>query len=90
MTVSNRTMPPRCATGKQCVVLSFPGIGLDVDNPSDLYKLACRRGRRTRSQATRPKNEGFASYPTAVELNKRDRKARKNCASFPSPFSDEK
>lgn len=28
------------ATGKPCVVLSLPGIALDVDNPSDLRQLA--------------------------------------------------
>ena len=28
------------ATGKPCIVLSLPGIGLDVDNPADLRRLA--------------------------------------------------
>jgi 2-phospho-L-lactate guanylyltransferase len=28
------------STGKPCVVLSLPGIGLDVDNPADLRQLA--------------------------------------------------
>lgn len=28
------------ATGKPCVVLSLPGIALDIDNPSDLRQLA--------------------------------------------------
>jgi len=37
------------ATGKPCVVLSFAGIGLDVDNPSDLSRLAAAPG-ETRSQ----------------------------------------
>jgi 2-phospho-L-lactate/phosphoenolpyruvate guanylyltransferase len=37
------------ATGKSCVVLSLPGIGLDVDNPDDLRALAAAPG-ETRSQ----------------------------------------
>jgi 2-phospho-L-lactate guanylyltransferase len=37
------------ATGKPCVVLSFPGIAMDVDNPSDLALLAAAPG-ETRSQ----------------------------------------
>jgi 2-phospho-L-lactate guanylyltransferase len=37
------------ATNKPCVVLSFAGIGLDVDNPSDLSRLAAAPG-NTRSQ----------------------------------------
>jgi len=37
------------ATGKPCVVLSLPGIALDVDNPADLRRLADARG-ETRSQ----------------------------------------
>ncbi len=32
------------ATGKPCVVLSLPGIALDVDNPSDLRALAAAPG----------------------------------------------
>lgn len=37
------------ATGKSCVVLSLPGIALDVDNSSDLRQLAAAPG-ETRSQ----------------------------------------
>ena len=37
------------ATGKPCIVLSFPGIAMDVDNPSDLAVLASAPG-TTRSQ----------------------------------------
>ena len=37
------------ATGKPCVVLSLPGIALDVDNPADLRQLAAAPG-ETRSQ----------------------------------------
>lgn len=33
-----------CATGKACVVLSLPGIGLDIDNPADLRQLAAAPG----------------------------------------------
>ena len=32
------------ATGKPCVVISLPGIALDVDNPSDLHALAAAPG----------------------------------------------
>jgi 2-phospho-L-lactate guanylyltransferase len=37
------------ATNKPCVVISLPGIALDVDNPSDLKQLASEPG-ETRSQ----------------------------------------
>jgi 2-phospho-L-lactate/phosphoenolpyruvate guanylyltransferase len=37
------------ATGKPCVVISLPGIALDVDNPSDLRTLAAAPG-ETRTQ----------------------------------------
>ena len=37
------------ATGKPCVVLSLPGIALDVDNPEDLRTLAAAPG-ETRAQ----------------------------------------
>jgi 2-phospho-L-lactate guanylyltransferase len=37
------------ATGKPCVVLSLPGIALDVDHPSDLRALAAAPG-ETRAQ----------------------------------------
>jgi 2-phospho-L-lactate guanylyltransferase len=37
------------ATRRPCVVISLPGIGLDIDNPSDLRKLADAPG-ETRSQ----------------------------------------
>jgi 2-phospho-L-lactate/phosphoenolpyruvate guanylyltransferase len=55
-----------CATGKACVVLSFPGIGLDIDNPSDLVDLACAAG-ETHSQAL-VRKWGFTSYPTAANF----------------------
>lgn len=37
------------ATNKPCIVVSLPGIALDVDNPSDLSRLAAAPG-ETRSQ----------------------------------------
>jgi 2-phospho-L-lactate guanylyltransferase len=37
------------ATGKPCIVLSLPGIAVDVDNPSDLRQLAELPG-ETRAQ----------------------------------------
>ncbi len=37
------------ATGKSCVVLNFPGIAIDVDNPPDLQQLASLPG-DTRAQ----------------------------------------
>ena len=37
------------ATGKPCLVLSFPGIALDIDNPADLPCLAAAPG-QTHSQ----------------------------------------
>ena len=37
------------ATRKPCVVLSLPGIGLDIDNPADLRKLVATPG-ETRAQ----------------------------------------
>ena len=37
------------ATGKPCTVISLPGIGLDIDNPSDLVQLAAVPG-DTRAQ----------------------------------------
>jgi 2-phospho-L-lactate/phosphoenolpyruvate guanylyltransferase len=37
------------ATGKPCVVLSLPGIAIDVDNPEDLRTLAAAPG-ETRAQ----------------------------------------
>ena len=33
-----------CATRTPCVVLSLPGVALDVDNPSDLQQLAAAPG----------------------------------------------
>ena len=41
------------ATGKPCVVLSLPGIALDVDNPSDLRQLAEAQGESRSQQLVR-------------------------------------
>lgn len=38
------------ATGTPCIVLSLPGIALDVDNPADLRTLAAASG-ETRAQS---------------------------------------
>lgn len=37
------------ATGKRCMLLSLPGIAMDIDNPADLQELAARPG-ETRAQ----------------------------------------
>lgn len=41
------------ATGKPCVLLSLPGIALDVDNPSDLLALAAAPGETHAQQLIR-------------------------------------
>ena len=49
----NDSFPPHLrsarATGKPCIVLHLPRIGLDVDNPADLAQLMVAEG-NTRSQ----------------------------------------
>ncbi|PYX81655.1 MAG: 2-phospho-L-lactate guanylyltransferase [Acidobacteria bacterium] len=49
----NDSFQPHCnaarATGHPCVVLSLPGVALDVDNPADLKQLAAAPG-GTRAQ----------------------------------------
>jgi 2-phospho-L-lactate/phosphoenolpyruvate guanylyltransferase len=52
------------ATGKPCVVLSLPGIALDVDNPEDLHTLASANG-ETRSQRLIRQWE-LADFPLAA------------------------
>jgi 2-phospho-L-lactate guanylyltransferase len=54
------------ATGLPCTVLSFAGIGLDIDNPLDLTELASTAG-DTRSQQL-VRKWGFTNYPAAVNL----------------------
>jgi 2-phospho-L-lactate/phosphoenolpyruvate guanylyltransferase len=51
-------------TGKPCVVISLPGIGLDVDHPSDLKQLAAAPG-TTRSQQL-VRQWDLADYPLAA------------------------
>jgi 2-phospho-L-lactate guanylyltransferase len=52
------------ATGKPCVVLSLPGIALDIDRPDDLKQLAAAAGSR-RSQLLARKWNAMAA-PLAV------------------------
>jgi 2-phospho-L-lactate guanylyltransferase len=52
------------ATGRPCIVLSFPGIALDVDNPSDLQTLIEAPG-QTRSQCL-ARQWQITEYPLAV------------------------
>lgn len=52
------------ATGKPCVVLSLPGIALDVDNPEDLHTVASANG-ETRSQRLIRQWE-LADFPLAA------------------------
>jgi 2-phospho-L-lactate/phosphoenolpyruvate guanylyltransferase len=52
------------ATQKPCVVLTLPGIALDVDNPPDLQQLASLPG-TTRAQRLARK-WGFADLPQAA------------------------
>jgi 2-phospho-L-lactate guanylyltransferase len=52
------------ATQKPCVVLSLPGIALDVDNPAELHQLAAACG-ETRSQRLARK-WGFGNLPLAA------------------------
>jgi 2-phospho-L-lactate guanylyltransferase len=52
------------ATGKPCVVLSLPGIAVDVDNPSDLRHLADLPG-QTRAQRF-ARQWDLSDYPLAA------------------------
>jgi len=52
------------ATEKPCVLLSLPGIALDVDNPAELRQLASAPG-ETRSQRL-ARRWGFAELPRAA------------------------
>jgi 2-phospho-L-lactate guanylyltransferase len=52
------------ATHQPCVVVSLPGIALDIDNPSDLAQLATAPG-ETRSQQL-ARQWDFSVRPTAV------------------------
>lgn len=50
----NDSFLPHCAamekTGKELIILEFPGIGLDIDNPHELELLVHREG-QTRAQS---------------------------------------
>jgi 2-phospho-L-lactate guanylyltransferase len=52
------------ATEKPCVVLSLPGIALDVDNPSDLQQLATTPGQSRAQQLAR--RWGFSGVSLAA------------------------
>jgi len=52
------------ATQKPCVVLSLPGIALDIDNPSELRQLASLPGESRAQRLTR--QWGFADLPVAA------------------------
>jgi 2-phospho-L-lactate/phosphoenolpyruvate guanylyltransferase len=52
------------ATQKPCIVLSLPGIALDVDNPAELRQLASAPG-ETRAQKL-ARQLGFAEMPLAA------------------------
>lgn len=52
------------ATQKPCVVLSLPGIALDIDNPLELRQLASLPG-ETRAQSL-ARQWGFADLPVAA------------------------
>ena len=44
------------ATGLSCIVLSLPGIALDIDSPADLQQLATTSGRRRAQRLARQWN----------------------------------
>jgi len=52
-------------TGKPCVVLSLPGIALDVDTPTDLQQLAAAPGQSRAQRLAR--SWGFGSVPLASD-----------------------
>ncbi len=52
------------ATGKPCVVLSLPGIAVDVDNPSDLRQLADLPGETDAQRLARQWD--LTDYPLAA------------------------
>lgn len=64
----NDSFKPHCnaalATGRPCVVLSLPGIALDVDNPADLQQLIDAPG-ETRSQRL-ARQWDLTEYPLAA------------------------
>jgi 2-phospho-L-lactate guanylyltransferase len=52
------------ATGKPCIVLSLPGIGLDIDSPADLRQLATTPGETSAQRLARQLN--LAELPNAA------------------------
>ncbi len=52
------------ATGKPCVILSLPGIGLDIDNPADLQALITAAGEGHAQRLAR--NWSLSDYPVAA------------------------
>jgi 2-phospho-L-lactate guanylyltransferase len=52
------------ATKKPCVVMSLPGIALDIDNPADLKQLAAAAGERHSQHLAR--QWSFAELPVAA------------------------
>jgi 2-phospho-L-lactate/phosphoenolpyruvate guanylyltransferase len=52
------------ASGKQCVILSLPGIALDVDRPEDLQKLMLAAGNGHAQQLARQWD--LSGYPMAA------------------------
>lgn len=52
------------AAGLPCVVLSLPGIALDIDNPADLQQLAAAPGERRSQQLARQWD--IRDYPLAA------------------------
>jgi 2-phospho-L-lactate/phosphoenolpyruvate guanylyltransferase len=57
------------ATEKPCVVLSLPGIALDVDNPSDLRALAAAPGETRTQQLVRQWQEADLFLATTESDN---------------------
>lgn len=53
-----------CGTGQPCVVLSLPGIALDIDNPADLQQLAATPGDRRSQRLARQWD--LTDYPLAA------------------------
>ncbi|MGH9528476.1 MAG: 2-phospho-L-lactate guanylyltransferase [Terriglobales bacterium] len=57
------------STGKPCIVLSLPGIALDIDTPSDLQQLSATPG-ETRSQRL-ARQWDLSPLPLAANQNSR-------------------
>jgi 2-phospho-L-lactate guanylyltransferase len=59
------------ATGKPCLVLSLPGIAVDVDNPEDLEQLVAQpgttRAQRVAREYSRTMNGALTGTPQSAE-----------------------